>query len=377
MLWKHECSRYASTSRIGYHPNHPSSSRPGSRPSSAVTLVRPFSATSHREPPCPRASSAVPPRSLPLTAIDGDERQPRRDYENDSQLSVQDKVNNFVGRASRARPRSAIPRLGIDVVVGDNDTQADELICQPSPRQTVSASDPRRLSRERVRRGGARSARSHGAHVHGDDLTSGDEQNGGDDDFGDIYEDLDEDDGELDNRISILENRFSTVGRERPASAVKLDGYDDTDESGIKNPLDRDAAITPATGDPLREEVAHAVTVGQRRHSSARRPPRAPRQQTASFGGSIPRRLVSADPGGLSNREVCTPSASVLDASVSNVANLQGAPRIVRKHIRPTSAPADGSNVFHRRRVPNDPLASLHARRLRLQHISVRNVSLP
>lgn len=306
-LWRHECSRYASSSRIGYHPNHPSGRHPGSRPSSATTILRPFSATQgdHQQQ---RATSAVTSSSLPPT--DG------QTQDADDRDAGLERMGGRVG----ARPSSAVPCLG-------NPSHAvggDGLSVIPHSRRVFSASG---------RRGGTATAGLHGrGRVLGDknarresptrSSLQQDEkpfEDGGGALYDDIYEDLDdEDDGELDNRISIMESRFSTVGRERPTSAVRLDG-------GV-------APIDDAIG-------VQRQTHGLAAPRSARRPPRVPQQAPHIAAADAPTRI-----GGV------------------RVTGESRAARVIK--TRPLSAPADGSLFYTRGR--SDPMAALHARRIRL-----------
>lgn len=317
LLWRHECSRYASSSRIGYHPNHPSAIRPGSRPSSAATIVRPFSAGCSSQQ---RASSAVPLQS--------------QTHESRG-VAGRDRVD----KQGNIRPRSAISRLG------DSSQPTEEVYgdLAPRPRRGASASGRgvssgggssggmNRGRGDRDSRGGGSSSRR--LSNPQDALSLGGQE---EELYEEIYEDLDEDDGELDNRISIMENRFSTVGRERPASSVnKLD-------EGLASTFDNSNALQRS------QEVSTALR-------SARRPPRAYRQASSL---RATRRNVSADVDGptrgLAVSEIEHP-ISCNDATARKV------------HIfksRPTSAPAGGSFFYEQR--SNDPIADLYARRMRL-----------
>ncbi|CAM9366451.1 unnamed protein product, partial [Scytosiphon promiscuus] len=361
VLWRHECSRYASSSRIGYHPNHPSASRPSSRPSSATTIIRPFSAgrvPQHKKQHQQRASSARPPRLRPQemgTEVD--------EAGVDSARSA-DKEEN---RAILTRPRSAIPRLGVGA--GQDTDNADGREADSRPKRGVSASaamadgNDIREKNDSLRGGthsnGARRSRS--ARSHSPALTNpGDLPFEGEEDiFDEIYEDLDEDDDELDNRISIMESRFSTVGRERPDSAVG-DG---------------------AVGIQLRRRSGSQRTAANATpHSAvAERPPRAPPQERQSSAGPRPsplRQLISSvDAQGKTEGELRKYTTGEVrrgypPPSSTSVYGAQ-APLVIRS--RPTSAPVDGGTSTHQYRqggdggAVHDPMAPLHARRLRLQ----------
>lgn len=205
ILWKHGCSRYASI------PDHPSAMRPGSRPSSALTVLQPFSALQRQR----RASSAIPPRpgaSARSHDIGGRRSDPDR-----------------LGAQENARPRSAVPRLGASSHATRAHHDREPVNLQPIRLLSASGESGGRVSgkwfngRRRGSQGGnirnESSTRSPTLEQHCDTTSSNVERV--DDVFEEIYEDLDgEDDDELDNQISIMESRFSRLGRERPASAV-------------------------------------------------------------------------------------------------------------------------------------------------------------
>lgn len=372
VLWRHECSRYASSSRIGYHPNHPSASHPTSRPSSAATILRPFSAG--RVPQQPhdndhhhqqqRASSALPPRSQPLGQESGL-------YESGQNRTVEEGA----GRGDLTlitRPRSAIPRLlGADAAEPDDNNSL--------PKRGVSASAARRntggvdaTSTGRRRGGSGSSARRRRAMRSASTTRSQSPLNNqdrssveggeGDDVFDDIYEDLEEDDGELEARISIMESRFSTVGRERPGSAA--DDGDGTAGDGGDLGAERQRWSGPRrTGAP-----------DAPRSAAAQRPPRAPPQQKQQqmFSRSRPARrhvISSARAAGTQAGEDSREQRRLLLPLKTPVRGQQQAPRVIRS--RPTSAPVGGSSLPQQCQrggvAVNDPMAPLHARRMRLQ----------
>ena len=205
ILWKHGCSRYASI------PDHPIAMRPGSRPSSALTVIRPFSALQRQR----RASSAIPPR--PEASV--------RSHDIDGRRSDPDRL----GAQENARPRSAVPRLGASSLATRAQHDREPVNLQPIRLLSASGERGARASGEcfnRRRRGSQggnirneSSTRSPTLEKHCDTTSPNVERV--DDVYEEICEDLDgEDDDELDNQISIMESRFSRVGRERPASAV-------------------------------------------------------------------------------------------------------------------------------------------------------------
>lgn len=351
MLWRHECSRYASSSRIGYHPNHPSSSRPSSRPSSAATILRPFSAgrvpqrsQQHKR----RASSARPSRlSSPGVGAAVDE----------AGLATGTADERGGGsRTTRTRPRSAIPRLGVDVE--EDADNADGRRMDSRSRRGVSASaamkdgdDASREGNNATRATRSKSARSRSPAMRKPDEVSHEEE--GDEVFDDIYEDLDEDDDELDNRISIMESRFSTVGRERPGSAVE-DGVAGTQHRRRSGP---------------RRIAANAAP----RAAMTQRPPRAPPQERRqlSAGPRPPSRQLEALTGGELKDDVTGKTGDKHPVPSSTGIYGAQAPLVIRS--RPTSAPVDGGSSIYRYQqdgdggAVRDPMAPLHARRLRLQ----------
>lgn len=315
MLWKHECSRYASSSRIGYHPNHPSASRPGSRPSSAATVLRPMSTGRHQP---------------------HHEQQRACSSENIDRIDTGGK-----GVTGATRPRSAVPRLEVS-------SQATQASTASTRRDIDGSSTCGQGSNydqgtdQHDKRGGSGRRRAASARRPPSSLRDRGgscSEDGGDGIYDDIYEDLEEDDGELDNRISIMESRFSTSGRERtrPGSARLDDGG--ASFRGIKN-AETDKGKTP-------EHLRSA-------HSA--RPPRAPPEPRSATS----RRLHSAAPdrtaeGGTTARGV--------DGSPSFV-GVDGtrAPRVIKS--RPISAPPGGSlSSAHRA----DPVAALRERRVRLE----------
>lgn len=375
VLWRHECSRYASSSRIGYHPNHPSASRPSSRPSSAATILRPFSAGRVPQHSQQRASSARPARLRPQEVHTGvHEAGPAR---------ATDEVGRG-GPTTHARPRSAIPRLGLDLE-GEPENAEEEKENDSRPRRGVSASAAmdggNGTSRENDssfagrRRGGSRDKRGGGSNATGvtrstsarsQSLASSNpdglsyEGVEGEEIFDDIYEDLDEDDDELDNRISIMESRFSTVGRERPDSAV---------EDGLVGSQHR-----------RRSGPRRAATNAAPRSAMTQRPPRAPpqehRQLTAGPQPPPQQRFISSAEAERSSRREsrgdATDDVGQRHPTLSSTGvNGVQAPRIIRS--RPTSAPVDGGSSIYQYQqdgggsAVRDPMAPLHARRLRLQ----------
>ncbi|CAM9464309.1 unnamed protein product [Hapterophycus canaliculatus] len=372
VLWRHECSRYASSSRIGYHPNHPSSSRPSSRPSSAATILRPFSAgrvTQRLQQHQQRSSSARPSRFRPQEV---EEACPAR------------AAAENAGRGSETahtRPRSAIPRLGVDME--EDADHADGRRTDLRSRRGVSASaaldgssddgakkDPPIAGR---RRGGSGDNSRHGNNTtrgtrsasgrsqspvmsnHNDISYKGDE----DEAFDDIYEDLDEGDDELDNRISIMENRFSTVGRERPDSAVG---------DGIADLQHHQRQHGP------RQAAANSIP----RSAITQRPPRAPSQehrQVSTGPRPLPQHFISSEVQGLTRgglRDGATGGVGRQPPLPSSTGFYGAqAPLVIRS--RPTSAPVDGGSYIYQYQqersgdAVHDPMAPLHARRLRLQ----------
>lgn len=159
----------------------------------------------------------------------------------------------------------------------------------------------------------------------------------------DIYEDLDdEDDGELDNQISILENRFSAVGRERPTSTVKLSGVQHA-SSILDDVVDPERRTTP--------QQARAVVARSTRRSS--RVSRSPQQPSAA---RTTRRLASAEADGAAAARRTNNTSACVGARALQL-------RLTRS--RPTSAPAN-SSLFYERGV-SDPMAALDARWMRLE----------
>lgn len=386
VLWRHECSRYASSSRIGYHPNHPSSSHPSSRPSSAATTLRPLSAgrapLQSKHPQQQRASSAVPRQSLPLgeePGAGGARDEDARILGAGSGLS-RGNGSERVGRgSSRTRPRSAIPRLGVDTEDGA-DNIAARIDRRPARGNSASAArsedgadggEGASIGRRRVRKDGHSSAaRTRGGRSasarsrspidrHKGSNREREGEGGGDETYEDIYEDLDdEDDGELDNRISIMESRFSTVGRERPARAG--------DGGGGATVVD---GLVDAQRQRQRQRLSgpqQTVVPAAPRSAATQRPPRHEQQQASTRSRTTRRQLVSSartDGSGMEVANGTTPSSNAIQDAQP--------PRIVRS--RPTSAPIDGSfgHRQYQRGISGagvyDPMVPLHARRLRLQ----------
>lgn len=205
ILRKHGYSRYAPI------PDHPSAMCPGSRPSSALTVLRPFSALQHQT----RASSVIPSRPGAWARI----------HDIDGIPSDQDRL----GAQENVRPRSAVPRLGTSSHATRVHHDREPVNLQPirlfsaSGERGGRASDECFNGRRRGSQGGnirnESSTRSPTLEQHCNTTSSNIERV--DDVYEEIYEDFDgEDDNELDNQISIMESRFSRVGRERPASAV-------------------------------------------------------------------------------------------------------------------------------------------------------------
>ncbi|CAN0529360.1 unnamed protein product, partial [Ectocarpus sp. 8 AP-2014] len=377
VLWRHECSRYASSSRIGYHPNHPSASHPTSRPSSAATILRPFSAgrvpqqsydDDHHQQQ--RASSALPPRSQTLGQESGL-------YE-----AVQNRtIEEGAGRADltpSARPRSAIPRLGrADAAEPDDGSSRTKRgVSASAARGNDGGVDATSTARRRGGSGSSarrrRAMRSASTTRSQSPLNNQDrssvEGGEGDDVFDDIYEDLEEDDGELEARISIMESRFSTVGRERPVSAAD-DGDVTAGDGG-----DLGAERQRWSG-PRRSGAPDAP-----RSAATQRPPRAPpqqqqqqqQQQQHMFSRSRPARrhvTSSARAAGTHAGEDSKEQQRLLLPLKACVGGQQQPPRVIRS--RPTSAPVAGSSLPQQRQrggvAVNDPMAPLHARRMRLQ----------
>ena len=393
VLWRHECSRYASSSRIGYHPNHPSASHPSSRPSSAATILRPFSAgrvsqqSSKQYQHLQRASSALPRRPASHREGAGDSGASWNGYNADAEsgLPAAGASGRRIRGGSRNRPRSAIPRLGAGTGAGGTDDDEDEpLVAGAHPERGFSASSARGeddvgegdgILATGGRRSRSTSARSRSPMDRRTNLAlEGGYGEEGDEFLDEIYEDLDdEDDGELDNRISIMESRFSTVGRERrPGSAVGDGGANgDSDPVGITDQRQR-------RSDPQRATASAGIP----RSATSQRPPRAPLQQQRqmSAGSRTTRRQHASSSaartrtaghetgdGGNSNsattqqlRPSHLPSTATRDSSRP--------PRVIRS--RPTSAPVDGSVFGQEQRGGHggrDPMAPLHARWRRLQ----------
>lgn len=400
VLWRHECSRYASSSRIGYHPNHPSASHPSSRPSSAATILRPFSAgrvpqqsqLQHQQ----RASSALPRRPIHREegggGGGGDSGASRDDHNlgGESGLPGTRVSGGGVRGSSRNRPRSAIPRLGAGTGGGTDDTD-ELLVAGPQPERGFSASAARgegdvgggdgSSSSSFGRMGGGvtndasiatggRGVRSTSARLRSPmnpkTNLGFDGQGEEEDEFlEEIYEDLDdEDDGELDNRISIMESRFSTVGRERPDSAVGDGATGGSDIVGATHQRQR----------PPGSQRATAVSAAP--HSAtSQRPPRAPplqQERQMSAGSRTTRRqLVSSagadGPAGTETGDGINGTQQLHTANPSTATHDTRPPRAIRS--RPTSAPVDGSTFHQDQRGGgvNDPMAPLHARWRRLQ----------
>lgn len=396
MLWRHECSRYASSSRIGYHPNHPSSSHPSSRPSSAATILRPISArcVSHQQQQ--RASSAVPKRPLPLgdeAGAGGGRHQHAQNSESGGGWSPAKRPEGVARGSARSRPRSAVPRLGVDTE--DVDAAVDPLPTRSNSASAARSEDGTRggesssIGGRRVRRDGNSAARRRGMRsastrsrsrsrspIDRQNNANGEGEEGEDELFEDIYEDLDdEDDGELDNRISIMESRFSTVGRERPTSAV--DGGGATVSDGLDD-AQRQRHRQWRSGPQQR-----AVTVGSR-SAATQRPPRAPpqeHQQASMRSRTTCRQAVSsAKTDGSAKTEIRDGTTHTTQqqypSPFSNLVQDARPPRVIRS--RPTSAPVDGSFDHQQNQRGGscggvyDPMAPLHARRLRLQMSSAR-----
>ncbi|CAM9920029.1 unnamed protein product [Laminaria digitata] len=363
VLWRYESSRYASSSRIGYHPNHPSASRPSSRPSSAATVLRPFSASiaAPQQQQQQRASSALPSRSLLQQSAD---THAARKNNSEARGAEGDKI---------VMSESVAPTMPSSGHLGGFSSRTGKNV--PERDVSVSASE-REATGGGSGSGSGSGRRDGGGHDEWDGANRG--QGGGAggssrplvEDEGlslyqeagdDIYEDLDdEDDGELDNRISILENRFSAVGRERPTSAVKTDRGGQQHHAMI--------IIDDDTYAERRDETpkTHAAVL------SGRRPPRKsqpPLQQTSALGTTTTRhrRLASAEAGnGAARRTNSThdlddPSCSSSSACVEARALQQ---RLTRSS-RPTSAPVN-SSLFYQRGV-SDPVAALDDRRMRLE----------
>eukprot|EP00752_Nemacystus_decipiens_P002374 g2243.t1 len=392
VLWRHECSRYASSSRIGYHPNHPSASHPSSRPSSAATILRPFSAgrvsqqsSKRHHHHQQRASSAISrrPASIQEGGVgDTGASWDAHNADGDSGAPATGGSGGRIRGSSRSRPRSAIPRLGAGTGGGADDAY-ELLVAGPHPERGFSASAARGddnldVSGGVLAGGGRRprstSARSRSpmdrrtnlAHEGGGGGGGGGGGEEGDEFLDEIYEDLDdEDDGELDNRISIMETRFSTVGRERPDSAVGDNGGANggSDLAGVTQLRQRRSNAQRATT----VSAANAVP----RSATSQRPPRAPIQpqhRQMSAGSQTTRRQLAPsartdepDTGDGATQELhpSHPSTAIRD-------NMRP-PRVIRS--RPTSAPVDGSMIDQdqRRGRGRDPMAPLHARWRRLQ----------
>lgn len=401
VLWRHECSRYASSSRIGYHPNHPSASHPSSRPSSAATALRPFSAgrvpqpsssSSKHQQHKQRASSALPRRLSPFREggrDSGAAKWDARDAEDGESALAAARASG--GSIGRNRPRSAIPRLGAGAVEGDTDDADDELlvVAGPHPERGLRAASAARSeggvgegNGNGIASAGGRRMRSTSTRSQSSVeptrvnlVTRGGEGEGEgeveevDEFLEEIYEDLDdEDDGELDNRISIMESRFSTVGRERPDSTVG-DGGANGGSLGL---------VGAAQHRRQRRSDAHRATVSAApRSATSQRPPRAPLQQQRqllSAGSRTTRRqfVSSARAGGPSETGDGTHGTQQVDpAAYPSTAvhdDIKRPPRVVRS--RPTSAPVDGSVFDQDRRGGRrgrNPMAPLHARWRRLQ----------
>ena len=310
-LWKHGCSEYASPSRLGHHPNHLGIAHPGSRPASAITALRPFSVPRKEE----MASSAAPLRSRANVEV-------RNANGRHGSLNHSDEQGG-------PRPWSAVPRLSEwphTVTFDDNEEQEEP---QTSTKFSASGweggisvgSNDRcgHVWRGGIAAEGEKSTQQSGMQEE-DEVSSREQVEGN---YGEIYEDLDdEDDDELDNRISVMETRFTRLGRERPISATCRDG------------------ISMLFGDE--SDVPLGIRVSSAPRSPSWRPPRAPQRGAID---AVPNRRGWARIGIVRDTKEWRP------------------PRVMSG--RPTSAPADGSLLgIHRR---PDPMAALHARRMKLR----------
>lgn len=252
-------------------------------------------------------------------------------------------ASEFSGNATR--PRSAVPLLGQSRVT------EEEMVAPAAHHQArkVSASSRRggggdggddydsnrggSGSGGRIGCGGGSAAARETTTLQNETSSEGVEV------YDDIYEDLDdEDDGELDNRISIMESRFFTAGRERPTSAKLGAQIEDNDI-----------------------EARHGRAPGTR---SARLPPRAPRLSSNTTTTAM-RRLVSAAAEGTTKE-----TTTVCNSSVPLSAGYARALRVIK--TRPTSAPTAGELFAH----TGDPMAALQARRIRVALSSARRAKL-
>lgn len=290
MPWKANRPLYTSSSRIGNHVNCPSASISATRPSSAVTIPRPLSPGYHMQ----RALSAFPSGGLPRGRGTGD-RLARQE--------VHDGISRVPDMSPSRRARAGMPQGSRDCVHAAKRGSSEEHpagfrgrgdVVLPDDSSDESTSPPRTRS------------------VANDEELSED-----------IYEDLEEDNGELERKISIMESRFSTNGRERsPPNGISA-ALGDPSKSlhDLPRPVTRSAG--PARSSPTLSETTGMSWLSSRPlHGS----PREKESESRSRG--------SLKPGVL---------------------------RIVRK--RPVSAPTDA--LFARRRA--ELTASLRARLKRME----------
>lgn len=339
ILWKRECSRYASSSRIGYHHNHPSAGRLESRPPSATSNARTLSAGGphpQQEWQPQRASSAHPPRSASVEKF----------------WLTQDRVDTGSENGiEETRPRSAVPRLGASFHEthgrGVNTSSASGQDSSKNSSQGAGSSATTTIGGE----GGsgrrrASSARRPSSSARGEEGDTAFSEEGGDEIYEEIYEDLEEDDGELDNRISIMESRFSTVGREKHGQVGSARFGHGGNYVGV-----------PSTNPDTIEIGNNRPAPQHPRSAYSARPPRAPGAHSAAT-----RRLRSAAPDRTTGKY--TTAAGGVDGSPPSV-GVGGirAPRVIK--TRPISAPAVWDNLASARRT--DPYASLRERRARLE----------
>lgn len=349
MLRKHENSRYASN--IEYHRGQPSASRSGSRPLSTAIFLRSFSTAGPHDHQMKhqnqRSSSALPPRSL------------RANYTPEHDKGMGACVSSTEHWGQETRPRSAFPRWGMSAQAEEESLDIES----QHTRRDVSASGNNGLnytgvvgstnslgagSTERSgRRQGAGSVARRprtSSTQRGDDdcAVSEDDQEVGDDVYDHIYEDLDEDDGELDNRISIMENRFSTLGRERTRPNSAIDRYGD-----------EEVYVTGRVIDISREPQAQASSKNDYHTSLPARNMRPPRAPSLSARTTTTRRLASAALG----TSIGKRAAGIESLCASDADGIRP-PRIIK--IRPISAPSGGSPLSTQR---SDPTTALRTRR--------------
>ncbi|CAM9190133.1 unnamed protein product, partial [Discosporangium mesarthrocarpum] len=235
-LWRNECSRYAFTSRLGYHPNHPSASHPASRPASAPSPPQ----VQQRAPRKGRALSALPTRSVPFDA-QSEKKSNGLEYRQQGWVSGYPSLSGQghqtgdkekVPPGGETRPVSAFPRLGIWQCREEDQLKKDDMggggalltfVEEGRPRpqggggygrvRYTGRGDDGMSSEERDQQQDQQPQQhqqhqpQEGAVQGGDDPVPVDLAEQEEDDT-DIYEDLGEDDDDIDDCISILERRY-------------------------------------------------------------------------------------------------------------------------------------------------------------------------